>query len=107
MHLPENKSHISFQKTADYRSLVCRRCRQSNHAKAASHEHHCLVVIRQHLLVDVAEDGAGEDDFFEVFAEADEVFDGLAVGDADDVLLDDRALVEVGRIIISLRNWGS
>ena len=37
----------------------------------------------------------GEDDFFEVFAEADEVVDGVAVADVLDVLVDDGALVEV------------
>ena len=39
-------------------------------------------------------DGAGENDFFEVAAEAHEIVDALAVGDADDVLFDDGAFVE-------------
>ena len=50
---------------------------------------------------DVAEDGAGEDDFFEILAEADQVFDGLAMGDTDDVLFDDRAFVEVGGDVVA------
>ncbi len=37
---------------------------------------------------------AGEDHFLEVAAFADEVFDGVAVRDADDILLDDGAVVE-------------
>ena len=60
-----------------------------------------LVVIRQDLVPDVAEDGAGEDDFFEVFAEADEVFHRLAMGDANDVLFDDRAFVEIGSDVVA------
>jgi hypothetical protein len=42
----------------------------------------------------VPADGAGEYDFLEVAAFADEVFDRVAVGDADHVLLDDGAVVE-------------
>ncbi len=39
-------------------------------------------------------DGAGKHDFLEVAAFADKVFDGIAVGDAHDILLDDGAVVE-------------
>ncbi len=39
-------------------------------------------------------DGAGENDFFEVAAFTDEVFDSIAVGDADHVLFDDGTVVE-------------
>ena len=39
--------------------------------------------------------GAGEDDLFDVLAEADQLFHRLAVADAGDILLDDRAFVEL------------
>ena len=38
--------------------------------------------------------GSGEDDFLEVAAFADEVVDGVAMGDADDILFDDGTVVE-------------
>ena len=44
---------------------------------------------------------ARKDDFFEVAAFADEVFDGVTMGDADDVLLDDRAVVEDFRDVVA------
>ena len=39
-------------------------------------------------------DGAREHDFFDVAALLDQIVDGVAVVDADDVLLDDGAVVE-------------
>ena len=41
-----------------------------------------------------------EHDFFEVAAFADEVFDSVTMRDTDDVLLDDRAIVEnIGDVV--------
>ena len=53
------------------------------------------VFIGQQAMVKVPIDGAGEHDFFEIAAEADEIVHALAVGDPDDVLLDDGAFVEL------------
>jgi len=57
-------------------------------------EHDCFISVDEYAVFDVGADGAGEDYFFEVAAFADEIFDGVAVGDADYVLLDDGAIVE-------------
>ena len=57
-------------------------------------KNHGLVAIKKDAVFDVPADGAGEDDFLEVAAFADEIFDGVAVRDADHVLLDDGAVVE-------------
>ena len=46
-------------------------------------------------------DSAGEDNFFEVTAFADEVFDGVAVGDADYILFDDGAVLQLIRDIVA------
>jgi len=57
-------------------------------------EDHGLIDIKQDTVFDVPADGAGEYDLFEVAAFADEVFDGVAVGYADYILLDDGTVVE-------------
>jgi len=58
------------------------------------------VAVEQDAVVDVPSDGPGEDDFFEVASLLDEVFDRIPVGDADDVLLDDGAVVEyLGNVV--------
>lgn len=60
-----------------------------------------FIVVGEDLALDVPADGAGEDDFFEVAALADEVLHGLLVGDADDVLFDDGAFVEFGGDVVA------
>src|SRR5882672_10473959 len=58
------------------------------------------VPVEQDPVVDVPADGPGQDDFFEVAALLDEVFDGIAVRDPDDILLDDGAVVEyLGNVV--------
>ena len=52
------------------------------------------VFVGQQTMVKVSVDGTGEDDFFQVAAEADEVVHALSVGNADDVLFDNGAFVE-------------
>ena len=69
--------------------------------EAWSDEDDRLVVVGEDLALGVPADGAGEDDFFEIAALADEVGDGLAVGDADDVLFDDGALVEIAGDVVA------
>src|SRR4051794_16605625 len=48
-------------------------------------------------------DGAGEDPAFELSALAHQILDVFAVADAGDVLLDDWALVQLGRDVVSCR----
>lgn len=54
-----------------------------------------FIVVDEDAALGVSPEGAGEDDFLEVFSASDEVLDGVAVGDMDDVLSDDGAFVEV------------
>ena len=53
-----------------------------------------LIAVKKNPVFDVPANGTGEHDFLEVAAFADEVFDSVAVGDADNVLLDDGAIVQ-------------
>ena len=57
-------------------------------------ENHGLIAIKKNAVFHVPADGAREYDFLKVAAFADEIFDGVTVGDADDILLDDRTIVE-------------
>jgi len=56
-------------------------------------EYHSLVSIQEDTAFDVPADGARQDDFFDVAALLDQVVDGVAVVDADDILFDDGAIV--------------
>ena len=57
-------------------------------------EDHGLIAVKKDAVFHVPADGARKDDFFEIAAFADEVFDGIAVRHADNVLLDDGAVVQ-------------
>ena len=57
-------------------------------------EDHGLVAIKKHAIFNVPADGAGEHDFFKVAAFADEIFNSIAMRDADYVLFDDGTVVE-------------
>src|ERR1700685_973893 len=57
-------------------------------------EDHSLVSVNQNAIFDVPAHCAGEHDFFEVAAFADEIFDCFAMRYTDYVLLDDGAVVE-------------
>ena len=57
-------------------------------------EDYGLVAVKKNAVLDVPADRAGENNFFQVATFADEIFNRVAVGDADDVLLDDGAVVE-------------
>ena len=57
-------------------------------------ENYRLISIHEHSILDMRPHSAREDNFFEVSPLADEVLDSVAVGDADYVLLNDRAVVE-------------
>src|SRR5208282_1826260 len=64
-------------------------------------EHYGLVSIQQDAVFHVPADGARQDDFFDVAALLDQVVDGVAVVDADDILLDDGAIVEYLSNVVS------
>jgi hypothetical protein len=53
-----------------------------------------LVAVEEDAVFYVPANGAGQDQFFDVASFLDEVFDGVAMIDADDVLFDDGAIVE-------------
>jgi hypothetical protein len=57
-------------------------------------EYDRFISVDEYAVFDVGAHGAGENYLFEVAAFADEIFYGVAVGDADYVLLDDGAVVE-------------
>ena len=57
-------------------------------------ENHCLVAVDQDAVFYMQADGAREHDLFQIAALADQVIDGVAMGDADYILLDDGAVVE-------------
>ena len=57
-------------------------------------ENYRFVAIKKNAVFDMPADGPGENDFLEIAAFADEIFNGVAVGDADYVLLDDRTVVQ-------------
>ena len=63
-------------------------------------EDYGLVAVNDYAVAEVKVDGAGEDGLFEVAAFANEVVDGVAVRDADDVLVDDGALIEFGGDVV-------
>ena len=75
-------------------------------------EHHRLVVIDQDTILEVPLDGTRENRTFDVAALAREIADRVAMRGANDVLLDDRAFVEIlsrvmgGRSEGSARRWG-
>src|SRR5450755_3308659 len=55
---------------------------------------HGFIPIKQDAVFHAPADGPRQDDLFDVAALLDEVVDGVAVVDADDILVDDGAIVE-------------
>src|SRR5262249_27227940 len=70
--------------------------RRSRAGCASSPEHHRLVLEHEDAVLEVPADGACQHGALEVAALAQQVRDRIAVRRARDVLLDDRAFVEVG-----------
>ena len=66
------------------------------------HEHDRLPPIEDHAVLEVMAHRARQHAAFDVAALAREVFRGVAVADALDILVDDRAFVEVARNICLL-----
>jgi hypothetical protein len=64
-----------------------------------SSEHHRLIPIKQNPILHVQPHSAREHDLLQVTAFADEVFDSVAMRNADHVLLDDGTVVE------NFRRW--
>lgn len=59
------------------------------------------VFVNQDAVLQVAPDGAGKDDFFQIFSFANKVADGFAMGYTDDVLGDNGAFVQVGSNVVT------
>src|SRR5215467_9610877 len=57
-------------------------------------ENHRLVTVEQDAIFDVPAHAAGEDNFLKIAAFLEKVFDRVTMGNADDVLFDDGAVVE-------------
>src|SRR2546423_11824425 len=62
--------------------------------KGKSSEHNSLIAIKQHPTLYMPAYSAREDDLFQVPAFADEVFDGVAVRNPNNILLNDWPIVE-------------
>ncbi len=63
-------------------------------AKPGSSENHGLVAVEKDSVFDVPAHGAGENYLFQVAAFANEILDGIAVGNTDDVLFNDGTIVQ-------------
>jgi hypothetical protein len=59
-------------------------------------EHDRALPVEEDAILGEESHGSGEYEAFDVASDFGEVFDGLGMGDSVDLLLDDRALVEVG-----------
>src|SRR4029077_12710169 len=57
-------------------------------------ENDSFIAVHEDSAFDMQADGAGEDNFFQIATLANEILDLIAVGDADNVLLNDGAVVE-------------
>jgi hypothetical protein len=57
-------------------------------------EYNSLVTVAENASFKVPANGAGENDALEVATSGDKIFNLIAMGDAGDVLLNDRAVVE-------------
>ena len=76
----------------DSNSLTNRR--RDAHFYVGELEDYGLVPVNQNPILNMRAHGAREDDFFQVASFADQIFDRVAMRDADDVLLEDRSVVE-------------
>ena len=66
-------------------------------AARSIHEHHGLAAVEEHAVLEMMAHRARQHAAFDVAALADEIVRRVAMGDALDVLLDDRAFVEIAR----------
>src|SRR5712672_3428592 len=55
---------------------------------------HRLIAIKKNAILDMPANCAGEYDFLEVAALADEILDGIAMRNADDILFNDGTIVQ-------------
>lgn len=60
-----------------------------------SGEDNGAVFVNQDTVLEVPPEGTGKDNFFQIFAFANEITDGVAVGHANDILSYDRAIIEI------------
>jgi hypothetical protein len=56
-------------------------------------KHDCLVAVNQHAVFNVRAHRTGENNLLQVAAFANEIFDRIAMRDANHILFDDRAIV--------------
>src|SRR5438046_720176 len=66
-------------------------------------EHDGLAAVHHDAVLEVAAQRRGEHALLEVAAFAHEIVDGIAMGTADRLLLDDRPLVEIRRHVVAGR----
>ena len=66
-------------------------------AAPSIHEHHGLAAVEDDAILEMIAHRARQHAAFDVAALADEIFRRVAMADALDVLVDDRAFVEVAR----------
>ncbi len=57
-------------------------------------EHDCLVPVKQHAVLDVPAHSPRQHYFFQITAFLQQVVKRVAMGDADDILLNDRSIIE-------------
>ena len=63
-------------------------------------ENHGFAAIGQHTVVKMPAHRLGQNQFFQIAAFADKVLHAMAVRDAHNILLDDRAIIELARRIV-------
>lgn len=59
-----------------------------------SGENYGFIPVKQDSVLQLPAHGAGEDHFFEVASFLEKVIEGIAMGDADNILLNNRAIIE-------------
>ena len=73
------------------------RVRLAHDRRRSIHEHHGLAAVEDHAVLEVMAHGARQHAALDIAALAHEIFRRVAMADALDVLVDDRALIEVAR----------
>lgn len=63
-------------------------------------EYDCLIPVNEHPILNVPPHGPGQHDFLEIATFAYEILDAVAMGAANNVLLDDGALIEFVRHVV-------
>jgi hypothetical protein len=80
------------ERPAQLRDALFARCRQD---RRAASEHDRAPAVDDHAIVEMQRHGPREDQALDIATNALEVVGALAMVDADDVLVDDRSVVEL------------